>query len=77
MSSRLEHVAQELLHLGVADDLAEEGLLNLVRVADPEVGQKHQESPEPGDVARRAGLDVVTQHGQRLVLQVLHLSRVL
>ena len=73
----MEHVTQELLHLGVADDLSEEGLLYLVRVADPEVGQKHQESSEPGDVARRAGLDVVSKHGQRLVLQVLHLGGVL
>jgi len=74
---RLEHVAQQLLHLGIADDLAEEGLLNLVSVANAEVGKEHQESSKPGDVTRRARLDVVAQHGEGLILKVLHLSCVL
>jgi hypothetical protein len=37
----LEHVTQQLLHLGIADDLPEEGVLNFVDSAQMWFGMRY------------------------------------
>ena len=78
----MEHVAEQLLHLGAPGDLLEEGLLDLRGDPDPQVDEEHEQPGEAGlrGVVRAAGrgrLDVVAEHAEGLVLQVLDLEGVL
>lgn len=73
----LVHVAEHLLHGRVADGPLEEDLLYARRADETQQRQHEQQPSEAWCVRRVLPSRVLSQHHLRLVLQVLHLRRVL
>ena len=73
----MEHVAQKFLHFGVANDLFKESFLDAMRIAKTQIGQEHQKTTESSGIAGRTWFNVVSKHGQGLVLKIFDLSRIL